>query len=390
MKGFVKQRSEGSSWTAYWESRDPATGKRRHHAKAGFKTKGAAQKHLNVVVGKVAEGSWRPDQPITVAELMCQWLDAQKAKGLRLGTLASYEGIADWYIIPALGGRKVAALVPGDINMLTEKMETAKSSTGRDCLSARSRQLAVAKLKAATRWALSNGLIGRDPLAGVALPRDGRKEMKSWSNDDARDFLTHVVDDPLEAAWALFLTRGLRRGEVSGLRWDAVNLIDGTLSIKRARISVAGQAMESEPKTASARRTIPLDALLIELLYKRGEAQAADRAKAGEAWEGEGHVFSDQLGKPWHPDYYGDRFDKLVAEARLPRIRLHDTRHTAASLMLAAGVPVPVVAEILGHASPAITMSIYAHAIPGMGRAAGEELSKRLLGPVSVRALTFR
>jgi integrase len=337
---------------------------------------------LSVVVGKVAEGNWRPDQSITVRGLLSMWLDAQKAKGLRPGTLALYQGLSAWYVIPALGGRKVGALVPADVNRMVGRMETEKSSTGRDGLSARSRQLAVAKLKAATRWALANGMIGRDPLAGVELPRVEHKAMRFWSTDDARDFLAHVhvVDDPLEAAFALFLTRGLRRGEVAGLKWDVVNLIDGTLSIKRTLISVDGKAIESTPKTKSGRRTIPLDPLLCELLHQRGAAQEADHAKAGSAWAGEGYVFTDELGKPWHPDHLGDRFEKLAAEARLPRLRLHDCRHTAATLLLANGVPVPVVAEILGHESPAITLSLYSHAVPGMGRAAGEELSKALLG----------
>lgn len=204
--------------------------------------------------------------------------------------------------------------------------------------------------------------------------------MRFWSIADARDFLTHVVGDPLEAAFALFLTRGLRRSEVVGLCWDAVDLIGGTLSVKRTLISVDDKATESTPKTKSSRRTIPIDPLLIELLHQRGAAQEADRAEAGEAWVGSGYIFTDALGRCWHLDYYGDRFDKLAAEARLPLIRLHDTRHTAATLMLADGVPVPVVAEILGHESPSITLQLYSHAIPGMGRKAGEELSKALLG----------
>jgi integrase len=368
-------------WTVYYEDRNPATGERRHHSQGGFRTRRLAQERLNVVAGKVAEGTYRPDTPITVAELMRQWLDAQRAKGLRPGTLASYEGVNAWYVSKALGGKRVAALVPGDINAMVQKMETEKSSTGRAGLSARSRQLAVAKLKAATKWALANGMISRDPLAGVALPRVEHQEMKFWSTDDARDFLAHVTGDPLEAAWALFVCRGLRRGEVAGLKWDAVDLIGGTLHVKRTLISVDGKATESTPKTKSSRRSIPIDALLIELLHQRGEAQKADRARAGEAWVGDGHIFTDALGKPWHPDYYGDRFDKLAVQARLPRIRLHDTRHTAATLMLANGVPVPVVAEILGHEKPSITMSLYSHAVPGMGRKAGEELSMRLLGP---------
>lgn len=91
-------------------------------------------------------------------------------------------------------------------------------------------------------------------------------------------------------------------------------------------------------------------------------------------------MFTDELGRPWYPDYFTDRFAELVAASGLPKIRLHDTRHTAASLMLASGAPVKVVSELLGHASPSITLALYQHTTPSMGREAGEELSTSLLG----------
>ena len=216
------------------------------------------------------------------------------------------------------------------------------------------------------RWRrTSEGRAQRDEILSIA---------------DARDFLTHVVGDPLEAAFALFLTRGLRRSEVVGLCWDAVDLIGGTLSVKRTLISVDDKATESTPKTKSSRRTIPSTRCSSSCFTSAVPRRKPIAAEAGEAWVGSGYIFTDALGRCWHLDYYGDRFDKLAAEARLPLIRLHDTRHTAATLMLADGVPVPVVAEILGHESPSITLQLYSHAIPGMGRKAGEELSKALLG----------
>jgi len=380
MKGFVKQRSEGSSWTAFWETRDPATGKRKQHSKAGFTTKGAAQKHLNVVVGSVTTGDWRKDEPITVKQLLLEhWFPAQRSRSLRPSTLASYKGAIEWYIVPSLGGRKVAALTPADVSGLVENMRTAVSAKGRRGLSARTAQVAVVTLKAATAWANANGMLSRDPLIGVAPPRRESKPMKSWNSTEARAFLTHVHDDRLEVAWALLLTRPLRRGELAGLRWDAVNFVDGTIQITRTRISVNGKAMDSTPKTASGARTIPLDAQLVSLLRSHEKQQKTERLRAGEAWQGIGHVIANELGEPYHPDYFGDRFEDLVKASGLSRIRLHDTRHTACSLMLASGVSVKVVQELAGHSSPAITLSLYAHTTPSMGRDAGAALSASLL-----------
>ena len=222
-------------------------------------------------------------------------------------------------------------------------------------------------------------MVGRDPLAGLDRPRLDHKPMSFWDHDQASAFLVHVRGDRLEAGWALLLTRGPRRGEVAGLRWDALDLPEETLMVTRTRISVDGVAMESTPKTSAGKRSIPLDGRLVALLRKHQKQQKIERLRAGEAWEGIGHVFVDELGRPYHPDYFGDRFDDLVATSGLPRIRLHDLRHTAASLMLAAGEPVKVVQEMLGHSSPAITLALYAHTIPSMGRSAGAALSEKLL-----------
>lgn len=328
-----------------------------------------------------AEGSWRPDKPLTVAELLEQhYLPAMRSRGLRPSTLTLYEGVSSWYLVPRLGGTRAAALTPGDVDALVQHIRTSPSARGRDGLSPRTAQAAVATLKAATQWATRNGLLGRDPLAAVDTPRREHKPMKTWTADQARTFLSSVHGDPLEAAWALYLTRPFRRGEVAGLRWDQVDLDRGTLEVTRTRLTVDGKALEGTPKTGAGRRSVPLDDQLVSVLRAHRKAQAEDRLRAGEAWQGEGHVFTDALGRPWHPDYFSDRFRTLVRSAGLPLIRLHDTRHTACSLMIGGGVSVKVVQELAGHASPAITMSLYVHTVPSMGRQAGESLSAALLG----------
>jgi integrase len=144
---------------------------------------------------------------------------------------------------------------------------------------------------------------------------------------------------------------------------------------------VDGQAITSSPKTSAGKRSVPLDPSLVKLLKSHQTQQGAERLAAGEAYSDDGYVLADELGVPYHPDTISDTFERLVKAAELPRIRLHDTRHTAASLMLAAsGVPTKVVSELLGHSSPTITLSIYAHVIPGMAEDAGAALSASLLG----------
>jgi integrase len=168
---------------------------------------------------------------------------------------------------------------------------------------------------------------------------------------------------------------------VAGLRWDAVELEAGRLAITATRVlTEGGQVVNSRPKTAAGVRPIPLGAHLVGALRAHRRRQIEERLRAGEAYEDSGYVFTDELGAAHYPDTFSERFDRLVANAGLPRIRLHDARHTCASAMLAAGESVKVVQELLGHASPTVTLGVYAHVLPGMAEQATERLSSQLFG----------
>lgn len=370
MKGSIRQR--GTTYTALWSTVDPATGRRVQHSRGGFKTKKAAQAHLNGIIGAVQDGSWRPDQALTVAQLLRDhWLPAQRSRGLRPATLAQYQNVVDHWLAPHLGGVKVPTLTPKHIDELNAELAR---------LSPRSRQLTVGVLKSACAWAVATGLIGRNPVAGVQRPRVEQQPVQPWTVDEARTLLAATASDRMAVAWALMLARGLRRGEVCGLRGDAIDLDDGFLRVVRTRVVVDGQPVDSAPKTRAGVRPIPLDAHLVGLLRQHRAQQARERLAAGGAYEDGGWLLADELGRPVHPDTLSGWLDDRIKAAGLRRIRLHDLRHTAASLMLADGVPVKVVSEILGHASPTITLSIYAHVLPGMAEKAGAALSASLLG----------
>ena len=205
--------------------------------------------------------------------------------------------------------------------------------------------------------------------------------MSAWTVAEARAFLAATAEDRLAFAYALLLTHGLRRGELCGLQWGDVDLDAGVLQIGRTRIVVDGVALDSTPKTRAGRRQVSIDAALVALLRRHKATQAAERLAAGPgAYQEGGWLFADELGRPYYPASLTVWFEAHVKAAGLRRIRLHDCRHTAASLMLADGVPVPVVSEMLGHSSPTITLSIYAHVMPGQAEKAGAALSASLLG----------
>lgn len=277
---FIRQR--GETHTAYWETKDPATGSRRQHSKGGFRTKTAARDYLKAIDGKLVDGAWRPDKPLTLAQLLTEhWLPAQESRGLRPATLAQYRNVVEHWIVPNVGGLRAASLTPADAQQLVERLRTAKSASGRAGLSARSAQLTVGVLKAAYAWAVDFELLGRNPIAGVRRPRVDHRPMTAWSVADARAFLVATSEDRLAAAWALLLTRGLRRGELCGLRWDAIDFDARTFGVVHTRIVVDGHAIDSAPKTSGSRRSIPLDDTLVQRLRAVRARQASERLAAG-------------------------------------------------------------------------------------------------------------
>lgn len=203
-----------------------------------------------------------------------------------------------------------------------------------------------------------------------------QKEMATWTAEEAAAFLGHVAKDRLYAGWCLSLY-GLRRGEVLGLRWRDVDLEARILTVRVTRIIIDGEVVESTPKSERSRRTLPLDDTLVAALRRLKVRRAQEVSAAGRDYRSscptcrESHVFVDAVGEEVHPESYSDRFEVLVARAGLPRIRLHDTRHTCGTLMHLRGVPAAVISAWLGHANVAFTMKTYVHSQDEALRAAG-------------------
>jgi integrase len=192
---------------------------------------------------------------------------------------------------------------------------------------------------------------------------------------DGRQAALDSGDLVVRAAWWLLLARGPRRGEVCGLRWEDLDLEAGRLRIVHTRVMVDNKAVPSDPKTSAGRRSISLDPQLVAEFRSHRKRQLEERLRAGGAWTDSGFVFTDPLGHPIHPDTFSGRFDALIAKAGVRRVRLHDGRHSAATMLLEGGTPVHTVSQILGHSKASITLDVYAHAVDRGGEVAGERLT---------------
>lgn len=219
-----------------------------------------------------------------------------------------------------------------------------------------------------------------ESLEGSPSQAQGKPEMRCWDAEQVRTFLGVVEGDSLYALWALEVSRGLRRGELLGLRWEDVDLNAGQLSVRQTPIQVGYDVQLSTPKTAKGTRTIPLDDHVVAALRKLRLRQQEDRLSWGPGWHDSGLVFTRENGEFVHPDSLTQMFRRHASRARLPKIRFHDLRHTAITLLLAHGVPVKVVSTWAGHANIGITLDTYTHVIPAQEHHASEVMASLIFG----------
>jgi integrase len=187
--------------------------------------------------------------------------------------------------------------------------------------------------KDAVRW----GHISRNPLDAADPPRkkgDGTKEMKTWAKEQLKAFLDSVADDRLSPLWHTIAMTGMRRGEALGLRWSDVDLENGRLSVRRALIPTNREVVVSEPKTVKGRRVIALDPGTVEVLKAQAARQLDEQQQWDGAWVETGLVFSAENGAALDPESVTRYFRQAVKKSMLPQIRLHDLRHTHATLAL--------------------------------------------------------
>jgi integrase len=235
-------------------------------------------------------------------------------------------------------------------------------------------------LRRALADAQRDGLVRTNAAALARPPRLERRELEYLDSGQLRRLLAASESHDLGPAIAVAATTGLRQGELLGLRWSDVDLEGGSLTVRRSlALQWDGSMALAEPKTKRSRRTINLPTRAVAALREEGSRQADREAAVGSAWTNpDGLVFTDALGRPLRNDVLTPRYQRVLADAGLPRRSWHALRHSAASAMLAAGVPLKVVSETLGHASITITADTYAHVAPELRREAAEAMDRML------------
>lgn len=385
MRGHIRKR--GDSWTVYYDRpRDPITGKRRKTSKGGFRTRKDAERWLNETIQKLDKCSYVETSDLTLGAYLSEWLAAAK-RDLRPSSIPFYEIIVEKYLVPRLGGVPLQKLRPQHLTALyTELLESGRIQREGGLSASTVRRVHTIARKALAD-AIGDGLLETNPAATAKPPKAktaeeaARKKRRFLSADEVRAFLEAIRGHRLRAALHLAATTGMRRGEVLGLRWRDVDLDGGRLTVQQTLVAPRYVLTFSEPKTSFGRRSIDLDTETVAVLREHRKRQVEERLAFGPGYAESELVFRQQDGSPVVPHLFTLVFKKVVKDAELPPIRLHDLRHTHVALLAQAGLPAKVIQERVGHHSAGFTLDNYGGTFPSQHREAAERFAQLVAEP---------
>ena len=365
----------------------PEGARRKRVARTGFATKAEADAALSALKAEIASrGGYKTPERITVGAYLDRWLEARTAligSGIRESTHRENRRHIEQYIKPHLGAMQLRRLDRMTVKAWAARLRHEGGQAGRS-LSSQTVANAVRTLSRALADAVDDDLIQMNPALGAWKVRaDSKAEMSVWTPADARTFLDSTEEDRLAALWRLAVATGARRGELCGLEWGDFSDAPSRLKIERALVAGDGGHHFVPPKTRSGRRTMILDPESVSSIRKHRTRLQADRMALGLGRiEADDPVFTNQsLIEHIRPDVVSSRFRDLCDRLDVPRIRFHDLRHTAASILLAdPTLPLNLISERLGHAKPSITLDVYGHVFDEQGQAAADAMERALSG----------
>lgn len=367
MAGQVIKRGERKWLLRIDLGRDPDTGKRNRMNKTVHGNKKDAQKILNEMLRAKDTGTLVEPVKMSLNTLLDKWLETAVKPRVSERTHRDYANIANRYVRWALGDRLLTHVKPFDIQEFYGTLLGRKLSprTVRYC-----QTVLHNAYEQAIRWQLATV----NPAKHVDLPKKTHTEMQAMSEAEAQRFLAASKADPLHALFALLLGTGLRPSEAAGLKWQDLDTMNKSLSVRRKLVRPQGGGWKlEEPKTKQGKRTLALnDGLITTLLEHKASALPNEH----------GLMFATVSGEPLDMcNVLRRNYTETRERAGLEGFNLYSLRHTHATLLLIAGVHPKVVSERLGHATVSITLDTYSHVMPNMQLEAAEKLEAMLYSP---------
>ncbi|MGE3992295.1 site-specific integrase [Pseudorhodoplanes sp.] len=361
MKGHIRERSPGH-WAIVVDTRD-ASGKRKRKWHSFTGNKRGAQIEAARLITEAKRGTALDPEKVTVREFLDRWLEHMSTQ-VSPRTIEIYRENVQFLILPALGNALLSKLKPDQIaKAYSEALQSGRKRGGG--LSPRSVGMMHRTLSQALKQAVTWNLLTTNPAASCKPPRIERKEMKVHDVGTTAKLIEYAKGGRLYMPIVLFALCGLRRAEVAAIRWSRLSLDTASLSVSTSIEQTERGTREKPPKSGRG-RTVALPSLVVEELRRHRLQQAEDLLRLGIRQTDETHVCLREDGSPWPPRLLTHSFVRLIKSSGLPRIRLHDLRHSHATHLLATGVHPKVVQERLGHASIQLTLDTYSHVMPSM------------------------
>lgn len=350
---------------------DVTEGGRRRRAVFYGATKAEVKASVKTAIARVDAGSPAKDDKALLSAVVTVWIASTlEASDRAPSTKATYATLLRSQVLTdPIAGKALADLKPSHVEQLTVRMR-AKG------LSASTIRQTYTILRAVLETAVRDELLATNPAAKVKRPGVPRVEARYLTVAEVAVLLEAAKDSRYAPLMRVLVATGLRRGEALALRWQDVDLTNGVLRVRGTLSRVGGRLVISEQlKTERSRRDVPLSPTTVAVLKAVKVSQAVERLKAGSVWVETGHVFTTEDGQPRDPRGALRAINRIAKAAGMEGVGLHTLRHSAATAMLEAGVPLRTVSELLGHSSVAVTGDVYGHVSTEGARSAVDRLS---------------
>lgn len=362
--------------------RHPQTGKPKKR-RISDRNKTNAVRKLRKLQASLDDGTYKESTHETVAEFMTRWLNDYAKISIRPSTYTLYESLVKHHINRHIGKNKLRDLKTSHIQALLARLLKEGRVDKKGGLSAKTVREVYTVLKAALTQAVDEGSLGTNPMGATKRPKKNKPQIRPFDPEEQIRFEQVAKKHELYVAWHLLLYTGLRRGEILGLTWAAVDLHKGQIYVRQQLVPRKDSGGRYDlclvdVKTDAGRRNIPLPATTIKLLKSHRANQAQARLLFGPDYKNHDLVFCRPEGSPFDPRSFARRFERLVKKAGLSHRSVHDLRHTHATRLLEAGENPEVVRERLGHTSITMTLQTYSHVMPHTQQLVAERIEAQI------------
>jgi integrase len=366
-----KQNKNGT-WEFVIEAGKKPDGSRHQIRRRGFKGKREAIKEMAKVMNELEDGKFIDPSKVRVIDFMKEWFEERKGN-VEPETFERDYGLFKNHIMKSLGNSELQKITPYMMQKLINHFSNDLSSS--------TVHIIYSLFSQAFKKAMVFKLIKENPITGISLPKKKKSNLQVWDDNTIKSFIENAknlkIGQRYYIGYVMALLTGMRRGEILGLRWDDVDFENGIVYIRQI-LSSQTTTIKERTKTEAGNRSISIPQFLIDMLLEQKEKQKSDRLEWGRDYSNLNLVISTPKGKPICPKNFYRTFKEICKRLDLPIIRIHDLRHSHATMLIAQNVNPKIISERLGHNDIGVTLNIYSHVLPSMQKEVADRIDQIL------------